>query len=84
MRLPQCDSPTVLVEITPSVCRAVVPRQPQNNVFPQIKKRMMFHPLFSSVRLPSDYSAGASVGASVDWAGASVAGVVPIVAGASV
>ena len=38
MRLPKCDSPTVLVEITPSVCRAVVPRQPQNNVFPQIKK----------------------------------------------
>ena len=29
------------------------------------KKRMMFHPLFSSVRLPCYYSAGVSAGASV-------------------
>ena len=52
------------------------------------QRRFSWSYLFSFVLIVIPYSAGvsagASVGASVDWAGASVAGVVPIVAGASV
>ena len=90
-RLPQWDSPTNPIE-NDNPDGGVVGLSYHGS-----RKTMCFHKrkkeddhviLFSFVLIVIPYSpgvsAGASVGASVDWAGASVAGVVPIVAGASV